>query len=148
MAPTALNAMFSDALNVICKAWNTAEESDIPVLNMCVSQARGLLKEPAISSFHRLKTLLLLARMVDDYNTALRYRRQADIALCVARSEVIGGTSAAIDTSLDRLQEELDELRDILAEEAREAEDTRAAEEAGVDNVESSDPAYHSNSDD
>jgi arginine/ornithine N-succinyltransferase beta subunit len=81
--------------------------------------------------------------MVGDYREALKYHRRAENMLRVVRKHhVKGETAADIDDALSALEGSVENLRAILAEERRVAEE--GAEETSEEDVEPIDSAYHS----
>jgi hypothetical protein len=105
----------------------------------CVARARGLLKEPKIPRYIRTRTLLLLVKMVPDYDKALDFHRRADRLLRIARERQVKGANADDDDAWDEVEESVERLRGLLAEEVAAAR---------ADDTESDDSAYHSDSDD
>lgn len=113
-----INRKFTKAYNKIHYAYDAADESDEDTLNECFKQALELLKEPAIPRLHTIKTKLLLASIVGDYQQVLHYHHEADILLRIIRTQEVRGTNARVDAALDELQESVVEIRDVLAQEA------------------------------
>jgi hypothetical protein len=105
----------------------------------CVARARGLLKEPKIPRYIRTRTLLLLVKMVPDYDKALDFHRRADRLLRIARERQVKGANADDDDAWDEVEESVERLRGLLAEEVAAAR---------ADDTESDDSAYHTDSDD
>jgi hypothetical protein len=105
----------------------------------CVARARGLLKEPKIPRYIRTRTLLLLVKMVPDYDKALDFHRKADRLLRIARERQVKGANADDDDAWDEVEESVERLRGLLAEEVAAAR---------ADDTESDDSAYHTDSDD
>jgi hypothetical protein len=105
----------------------------------CVARARGLLKEPKIPRYIRTRTLLLLVKMVPDYDKALDFHRRADRLLRIARERQVKGANADDDDAWGEVEESVERLRGLLAEEVAAAR---------ADDTESDDSAYHTDSDD
>lgn len=120
MESATINKLFTDRYNEIYTKYTAADENDEEALDDCIKQAHALLLEPAIPRYHRIKTWLLLASMVGDIEEALMYHNKADILLRVVRShEVTGATiPACVEATLNKLGEEVEELREILTREA------------------------------
>lgn len=106
----------AEEYNEIRKAY-IARKDDLD-LAMCVTRARTLLAEPTISRYHRIRTLLLLSRLLplDDYEEACRLHRDADFEWREGRAcEVSRGISFNVDTALDKLKKPIEEMREVLA---------------------------------
>lgn len=73
-----------------------------------------------------------MAKMVPDFSEALEFHRRADHLLHVARERQVKGKSADADDALDEVEESVEKLRIQLRE------------EAGEEDAESNDSAYHS----
>jgi hypothetical protein len=97
------------------------------------------LKEPKIPRYIRTRTLLLLVKMVPDYDKALDFHRRADRLLRIARERQVKGANADDDDAWDEVEESVERLRGLLAEEVAAAR---------ADDTESDDSAYHTDSDD
>jgi hypothetical protein len=64
MQSATINQTFSKEYNSISDIYYASIENDVLTLKGCLIRCHGLLEEPEIPRYYRLKTLLLLASMV------------------------------------------------------------------------------------
>ncbi len=86
-------------------------------LEECEAKARSLLEDEAIPNHYRIKTLMLLGSVVEDYWEAERFYRQADTTWRWIRRGHAPGKDAAVDELLRDLRVSLDVIKDILTKE-------------------------------
>lgn len=98
-----------------------------------IGQASALLEEPAIPTYHYIKTLLLLTSMTGDYSEALQYHRRAEIQYHVVR--IREKTNPVVQPALAALWASIEELREILKVEAEENNFTDPQDEDGEGRV-------------
>jgi hypothetical protein len=89
---------------------------------------------PAIRAFDSqahilIHTLIFLARMTYDHTEAVRYHREAEIALAKVRAyeSKDANRSAKVDAALREMQESFDEVGEFLAAEEEDRKALRAA---------------------
>lgn len=80
------------------------------------SKGSSLPEEPKIPLYIRMSTMVLLARMVDDYDEAFEFHRKAVIALRKVRKDHVKDVNN--DVALKEMIAEVEELRQMLAQEA------------------------------
>ncbi|KAK5734454.1 hypothetical protein LTR17_008955 [Elasticomyces elasticus] len=107
-----IDAQFTTGYNEVHRLY---EEND---LEGCIAKAEELLDEPAIPRFHRMKTLILLGNVLGDWNEAEDCRVRAEAIWRVVRRWHPEGADEEVDTAMQELRVSLDDLHEVLREEA------------------------------
>ncbi|KAF7190931.1 hypothetical protein HII31_08090 [Pseudocercospora fuligena] len=113
----------------------------------CEHAARVLLAEPALPRPHRIRTLLLLVNVVDDWNEAWCFHDQAKLQWYYIRRNHPQGQNSDVDKEMERLWDLLVEHQETLDEEKKypdeeeEDEDMDSDEEAEDEDMDSDEEA-------
>jgi hypothetical protein len=122
MNSEAINRVFTNVFNCIRETYNAvdeeAEDCELTI-DQCIARARALLDQPAIPRFHRIKTLLLLVRMVEDTEAAWECLREADITLRLVQAQAARGQPGDPDVAetILALRASIEGVRGILEDE-------------------------------
>jgi hypothetical protein len=87
------------------------------ILDRCIEKSYALLNDPAIPIFHRIKTLILLASTLGDWNDANEHRIEAETLWRAVRRWHPQGRDTIVDEHMTEIRGTLDELDAVLREE-------------------------------
>jgi hypothetical protein len=106
-----IDQRFTDWIN------EATDLADQGLLEECVVKARELLADDACPRYHRMKTLLLLAAVLDDWYQANECRQDADALWRIVRRWHPVGENETLDTYMAEIRDLLDVCREALAQE-------------------------------
>lgn len=93
-------------------------------LHECIEKSSALLADTEMPRYYRMKTLLLLASTLGDWDEADTCHRKAEMLWNIVRRWNPVGEDETLDIQIAGLHTELDELKHILeAEERKDSED-------------------------
>ncbi|KXT10486.1 hypothetical protein AC579_8881 [Pseudocercospora musae] len=92
-------------------------------LQECIDESRLLIAEPAIPRYHRIKTLLMLASTVPDLAEAMQFHKEASLLWHLVRRHYPQGHDVDVDKIMAEMWTALQELKDVLREEASDDND-------------------------
>lgn len=127
---TTLSATDNDFDDRLLGAWKLYNKEEFWE---CEEPLRDLIKDPAIPRYHRLKTLAMLASVVDDSAEANQFRLTAEALWDMVRDDHPVGSNQRVDRRLAGLRGELDGIKEALAlEEVSETVEQLAARLEGI----------------
>ncbi len=86
-------------------------------LGECEQKANALLEDPAIPHYHRMKTLVLLGSVVEDWYVAERCYRRAEFLWQTLRRWHPVDSNAMVEEALAEIRLSLDDLKTVLDDE-------------------------------
>lgn len=111
MATSLSGKEYTEAINELVDLYNTDQ------LDECLSEAHKLLEDPAMPRYHRIKTLILLANMVETWTEADYLRMQAETLYQLVRRWHPVGEDSVLDEGMEELRKLLNDLNEALKDE-------------------------------